>query len=131
MKHDVILAGHSCHSLQNRRSLLVMARITADKQHIHRPGLVKCEWRHLWIVCGKEIFCPVAHLLQPRQSRRKIADDEIVTGKGHVLERQRMPAYDAFDATGKAPDEIARPARHVQIVKDVSTVLLDLRPEDI
>src|SRR5205807_3651028 len=131
MKYNVVFVRHVRHGFQNRRPLLVMARITADEQHVQRTVLTKGEWRQLGIVCGKEIIRPVPLRLQPRKGRRKIADDNVVTGERYVLKRQRVPTDDALYATGKGPDKIARPARHVQIVEDVCTVRLDLCPQDI
>src|SRR5215831_4879095 len=131
MKDYIVLAGHVCDSIEDRRSLSVTTRIATDKQHVDRPFpacRIRLEFR---IVGGREVGRAVSELLQAGKRRWEITDHQVVAGKRHVLVWYRVPSDDALDATGQAFNEIARPARGIQVVEDIRTMLFDLRPQDV
>src|ERR1700739_2881196 len=126
MIRDVIFTRKSCHRFQDLCPPAVMARITADKQHINRPVLTSGERCKLRIVGWKEIICATSLLSYCRQDRRKIAHDEIIVGKRYVSERRGMPGDDSFHATGQTPDEVRSPASRVEIVEYIRAMIFDL-----
>src|SRR5258706_11615055 len=131
MIHNIILASQLRYRFQYCCPMPVMARIPPNEQHIDRPILANCILRHFRVVRGKEILRTASVLIQLRKNRRKIVDDEVIIGKRRVSERHSMPGDDIFYATRETPDEVLSPPRGIEIVKYVSTVLFNLRLQDV
>ena len=66
-----------------------------------------------------------------RKNGREITDNQIVVRERRISEWRRVPGNNLLDATRQAFDEIAFPPRRVNIVKNVGSVLFDLRFQDV
>src|SRR5207249_7346990 len=114
---DIQLASQFRDRFQDRRPPPVMARVTANEQHINGAILTSSKRRQLRIVCRKKV-CRAASLLPDlRKDGWKVADDEVISGERNTPKRRRVPGNALFHATGKACGEVRFPARDIQVVE--------------